>query len=49
MFEVDLPRPRCIQQVRFEPELLSIYRNIREALRSEVRSAHARSTMPAVQ
>ena len=47
VFDVDLPRPRHIQQIRFEPEFVSIYQNIWDALRSEVDTAYARTTKAA--
>ena len=36
VFQVDLPRPRKVQEIRFDPEFIAIYENIWEALRSEV-------------
>jgi len=44
VFEVDLPRPRNAQEIRFAPEFVRLYSQIWEALRSEVETAYARST-----
>ncbi len=49
VFDIDLPRPRHIQEIRFEPEFVSIYQSVWEAMRSEVRTAYARTTRVAVQ
>ena len=38
-FEIDLPRPREVEEVRFDPRFIRIYEQIWEALR-------ARSTRP---
>ena len=43
-FEIDLPRPRVVQEIRFDPHFVSLYEQIWEALRSEVEEAYARST-----
>jgi NitT/TauT family transport system ATP-binding protein len=43
-FEIDLPRPRVVQEIRFEQRFLDLYHNIWEALRSEVDIAYAMST-----
>ncbi|MEO9236622.1 MAG: ABC transporter ATP-binding protein, partial [Jatrophihabitantaceae bacterium] len=42
-FQVDLPRPRRVQEIRFEPSFVSLYSEIWEALRSEVETAYART------
>ena len=44
VFQVDLPRPRRTQEIRFEPEFVAIYEKIWDALRSEVETAYARTT-----
>jgi NitT/TauT family transport system ATP-binding protein len=47
-FEIDLPRPRVVQEVRFDRRFTSLYEKIWEALRSEVAEAYARTTRGAV-
>jgi NitT/TauT family transport system ATP-binding protein len=44
VFPVDLPRPRVVQEVRFEAAFVDLYHQIWEALRDEVMVAYARST-----
>jgi NitT/TauT family transport system ATP-binding protein len=43
-FEVDLPRPRVVQEIRFDRKFTQIYEQIWEALRAEVEEAYARTT-----
>ncbi|WP_460628531.1 ABC transporter ATP-binding protein [Intrasporangium mesophilum] len=43
-FEIDLPRPRMVQEIRFERRFTEIYEQIWSALRAEVAEAHARTT-----
>jgi NitT/TauT family transport system ATP-binding protein len=43
-FDVDLPRPRKVQEIRFEPRFVELYHQIWESLRDEVQLAYARST-----
>ena len=44
IFDVDLPRPRgAVQDIRFAPRFLELYRQIWEALREEVSRAYSRS------
>ncbi len=43
-FTIDLPRPRVVQEIRFDRHFVSLYEQIWEALRSEVEEAYARST-----
>jgi len=43
-FRVDLPRPRVVQDIRFDRQFVSLYQQIWEALRSEVEVAYARTT-----
>ncbi|MCW2883363.1 MAG: sulfonate transport system ATP-binding protein [Streptosporangiaceae bacterium] len=42
-FDIDLPRPRVVQEVRFEPRFVDLYHQIWEALRSEVDTAYAQT------
>jgi NitT/TauT family transport system ATP-binding protein len=44
VFQIDLPRPRVVQEIRFEPRFVDIYHQIWEALRSEVDIAYAQTT-----
>lgn len=44
VFTVDLPRPRRVQEIRFNENFISIYERLWEALRSEVETAYARTT-----
>ena len=43
-FEIDLPRPRVVQEIRFDPRFVRLYEQIWEALRAEVEEAYARTT-----
>jgi NitT/TauT family transport system ATP-binding protein len=43
-FEIDLPRPRVVQEIRFEARFVDLYHQIWEALRSEVDIAYAQTT-----
>jgi NitT/TauT family transport system ATP-binding protein len=43
-FRIDLPRPRVVQEIRFEAHFIDLYHQIWEALRSEVDLAYARTT-----
>jgi NitT/TauT family transport system ATP-binding protein len=43
-FTIDLPRPRVVQEIRFERHFVDLYQEIWEALRSEVDVAYAQST-----
>ena len=43
-FDIDLPRPRVVQEIRFEARFVDLYQQIWEALRSEVDVAYARTT-----
>jgi NitT/TauT family transport system ATP-binding protein len=47
-FEIDLPRPRVVQEIRFEPRFIELYEQIWEALRAEVAEAYDRTTRSAV-
>jgi len=46
-FDVDLPRPRRVQEIRFTDEFVRLYSEIWEALRAEVETAYARTTSKA--
>jgi NitT/TauT family transport system ATP-binding protein len=46
-FEIDLPRPRTVQEIRFEPRFVELYQQIWQSLRDEVQVAYARTAMPA--
>ena len=46
-FDVDLPRPRRVQEIRFEPAFVELYHRIWESLRDEVQLAYARTTTAA--
>ena len=46
-FRVDLPRPRVVQEIRFEPRFVDLYHQIWEALRAEVDIAYAQTTSAA--
>jgi len=43
-FDIDLPRPRVVQEIRFERHFVDLYHQIWEALRSEVDIAYAQTT-----
>jgi NitT/TauT family transport system ATP-binding protein len=43
-YDIDLPRPRVVQEIRFEPRFVDLYHQIWEALRSEVDTAYAQTT-----
>jgi NitT/TauT family transport system ATP-binding protein len=44
VFPIDLPRPRVVQEIRFEPHFVDLYHHIWEALRAEVDIAYSQST-----
>ena len=46
-FDIDLPRPRTVQEIRFEPRFVELYSQIWETLRDEVQLAYARTTTAA--
>ena len=46
-FDVDLPRPRRVQEIRFEPAFVELCHRIWESLRDEVQLAYARTTTAA--
>ncbi len=43
-FDIDLPRPRVVQEIRFDPTFTRLYGQIWEALRDEVDEAYSRTT-----
>jgi NitT/TauT family transport system ATP-binding protein len=47
-FRVDLPRPRVVQEIRFEPAFVALYHQIWESLRDEVDKAYAQITTAVV-
>jgi NitT/TauT family transport system ATP-binding protein len=47
-FKVDLPRPRVVQEIRFESEFVALYHQIWESLRDEVDKAYEQITTAVV-
>jgi NitT/TauT family transport system ATP-binding protein len=47
VFDIDLPRPRVVQEIRFEARFVDLYQQIWEALRSEVDIAYSQATSAA--
>jgi NitT/TauT family transport system ATP-binding protein len=43
-FRIDLPRPRVVQEIRFEAAFVDVYQRIWETLRAEVDAAYAQAT-----
>jgi ABC-type nitrate/sulfonate/bicarbonate transport system, ATPase component len=43
-FDIDLPRPRVVQEIRFDQRFIDLYQQIWEALRSEVDIAYSQTT-----
>jgi NitT/TauT family transport system ATP-binding protein len=43
VYDIDLPRPRQVPEIRFDRRFIAIYEQIWGALRDEVKRAHARS------
>jgi NitT/TauT family transport system ATP-binding protein len=43
-FDINLPRPRVVQEIRFEQRFVDLYQQIWEALRSEVDIAYSQAT-----
>jgi NitT/TauT family transport system ATP-binding protein len=43
VYEIDLPRPRQVPEIRFDPRFLELYEEIWNTLRDEVQRAHART------
>jgi NitT/TauT family transport system ATP-binding protein len=46
-FPIMLPRPRVVQEIRFDPEFVATYQKIWEALRAEVDIAYTQTTVSA--
>lgn len=44
VFEVDLPRPRRVQEIRTQPRFVELYERIWQCLRDEVELAYARTS-----
>lgn len=44
VYPIDLPRPREVQEIRFEPAFVDLYQRIWQTLRDEVQVAYARQT-----
>ena len=47
VFPVDLPRPRTVQEIRFDAHFVELYQRIWESLRDEVQLAYQRQTSAA--
>lgn len=43
IFTIDLPRPRNVEEIRFEPRFVQLYHEIWEALRNEVHISYERN------
>jgi sulfonate transport system ATP-binding protein len=43
-YQINLPRPRTVQEIRFQPQFIELYQQIWESLRDEVQLAYARTT-----
>ena len=46
-YTIGLPRPRTVQEIRFEPDFVGLYQQIWQALGTEVDIAYASQTAPA--
>ena len=46
VFRIDLPRPRSVQEIRFDRDFVDLYQGIWESLRSEVDIAYSRTAAP---
>jgi sulfonate transport system ATP-binding protein len=44
VFRVDLPRPRSVQEIRFERDFVDLYQQVWRSLKDEVDEAYARTT-----
>jgi len=44
VYPIDLPRPRTVQEIRFDRHFIDLYQQIWDTLRDEVRLAYARQT-----
>jgi NitT/TauT family transport system ATP-binding protein len=43
VYDIDLPRPRQVPEIRFDPRFVELYEEIWNTLRDEVQRAHART------
>ncbi|MCO6005952.1 ABC transporter ATP-binding protein [Actinoallomurus purpureus] len=43
VFPIELPRPRRVQEIKFEPRFVALYERIWNSLRDEVRAAYSRT------
>ena len=43
IYDIDLPRPRHVSEIRFEPRFVELYREIWEDLRDEVLVSYERA------
>ena len=43
MYTIDLPRPRKVEEIRFEPRFVQLYHDIWEDLRNEVMISYERT------
>ena len=48
IYRIDLPRPRTVSEIRFDPKFVELYHTIWEDLRAEVYISHERSKQRAV-
>ncbi len=48
IYPVDLPRPRNVTEIRFEPQFVNLYHEIWESLRTEVMISYERSKQQVV-
>jgi NitT/TauT family transport system ATP-binding protein len=46
VYDIDLPRPRTAQEIRFDPHFVELYHRIWDSLRDEVQLAYARTAGP---
>jgi NitT/TauT family transport system ATP-binding protein len=44
VYPIDLPRPRTVAEIRFDPHFIDLYQQVWNVLRDEVRLAYARQT-----
>jgi NitT/TauT family transport system ATP-binding protein len=42
VYDIDLPRPRQVPEIRFDPDFVALYEEIWNTLRDEVQRAYAR-------
>jgi NitT/TauT family transport system ATP-binding protein len=47
VYDIDLPRPCTVQEIRFQPRFVELYQQIWTSLRDEVQLAYARTTTQA--